>query len=117
MTPKKDPYTTVCIHCPGGPTRKPNVCFSPGELQRYKPRCRACVSERNARTRPGRSVPVHVKWGQGRTSNAKLTARQAEEIRELAAQQTPRRALAKLFGVSESAISQVITRKTWAAVK
>jgi hypothetical protein len=58
MTPKKDPYTTVCIHCPGGPKRKANVCFTPSELKRSHPRCRDCVSERNKRriARPGAKV-------------------------------------------------------------
>lgn len=45
----KDPYTTVCFHCPDGPTRKENYMFTPSELLKYRPKCRACVSEYNAR--------------------------------------------------------------------
>ncbi len=58
MTPKPDPYTTVCIHCPGGPKRKPNGLFTPGELQRRHPKCRACISDINSRRGRGRSRTI-----------------------------------------------------------
>lgn len=61
-TPTKDPYTTVCHHCPEGPTRKANGLFTPSQLRRRRPMCRACVSDRNTRRGRGRTRSLADKF-------------------------------------------------------
>lgn len=104
-----DPYTTVCVHCPGGPRRKINSLFTPSELKRYKPRCRACVSIKNAQKLKCPGARVGYGWIK---RQAKLSGKQVAEIRKRAKAVEPEK-LAHLYSVSVATIRDIASGRTW----
>lgn len=92
---------SICHHCDNPPCQNPRHLYAGTAAQNAADKM---LRGRHVTTsRPGESNP-----------RAKLTAKDAAEIRTLAADGRTQASLAEQFGISQTQVSRIVNRRRWA---